>query len=556
MLLHSTCGSRSRLACSSIIPPLQPFSPIVSTPTMTSLLEGYLPSSGDNSTIPGIPVPPVDRQSCSLLGDTGLIVQGLMAVLVLGSLLVKRFKEHPPRTWPVWLADVSKQIIGQGFLHSTNVLISTLVSHHGNQDACSAYFLSILVDCTLGVLVIFATLKLFSYILITRMHLPGFRTGQYYPVLAERAAVAPEAPEEEEGDDPASTEPRKQQPQQSLSPSSTTFQMSWWGRQLCVYLITLCIMKLAIIGFFWIPAVFAFGDWILSWLGEDTKVVFVLMIFPLIMNAFQVRRLQCIFQDDDVSTEGDEHRLTCPTCPCPQFLVIDAILKSSQHKPPTGQSPAGAKADTATDDREDEQRDRLRRGGAAGRRDSLAHEDTDDENQAFLSQADRDADTTLPTYQSSQQALQSGDETLSPVLRTLVKAHTESSQTGRYLRTNESTSDALALPLEEKSISSGDEKQIRRTRISVSTPSIADTRGPRTNAGPVLPLHTMVVSARPAGRSPSPQQVHEKMGSESERDDAGWDWLDEEPDFVDAESSKREIGGATRERRLSEISAV
>lgn len=64
-----------------------------------------------------IPVPPVDRSTCALLGSTALIVQAMMAVLVLASLIIKRFRELPRRPWPVWMGDVSKQIIGQGFLH-------------------------------------------------------------------------------------------------------------------------------------------------------------------------------------------------------------------------------------------------------------------------------------------------------------------------------------------------------------------------------------------------------------------------------------------------------
>lgn len=66
--------------------------------------------------------------------------------------------------------------------------------------------------------------------------------------------------------------------------------MTWWLRQLAVYIIVLAIMKSIILAFFWIPLIFDFGDWLLSWMKEDVKIVFVLMIFPLLMNAFQVRQ--------------------------------------------------------------------------------------------------------------------------------------------------------------------------------------------------------------------------------------------------------------------------
>ncbi|CAD6569350.1 MAG: hypothetical protein CYPHOPRED_003297 [Cyphobasidiales sp. Tagirdzhanova-0007] len=314
---------------------------------MDSLLPGLL-DGGANSTLP-LPVPPVDRQACSLLGGTGLVVQGLMAVLVLFSLLIKRFREHPPRTWPVWAADVGKQIIGQAFLHSSNILISTLFSHHRNRDACTAYFLSIFVDCTLGVLVIFATLRLFSWILISRLHLPGFRTGQYYPVEPDLASG-----------DLSCSSPEVGIPDATVK-NSPSFQLSWWARQLIVYLLTLCIMKAAILGFFWIPAVFVAGDWILSWLGQDTKIVFVLMIFPLAMNAFQ-------------------------------FLIIDAILKSSQPKSPT--SPSLSKAPSQP--RRSSTNSNNRRGGRNG---------DDEENQAFLSSNQQDFDQDFPEANESNQTL-------------------------------------------------------------------------------------------------------------------------------------------------------
>ena len=46
--------------------------------------------------------------------------------------------------------DVSKQIIGQMFVHGLNVLISDIVSRLSSGNACVLYFLNILVDTTLG----------------------------------------------------------------------------------------------------------------------------------------------------------------------------------------------------------------------------------------------------------------------------------------------------------------------------------------------------------------------------------------------------------------------
>lgn len=48
------------------------------------------------------------------------------------------------------LFDVSKQVVGQMFVHGVNVLISDVGSHRTAGNACVFYFLNILVDTTLG----------------------------------------------------------------------------------------------------------------------------------------------------------------------------------------------------------------------------------------------------------------------------------------------------------------------------------------------------------------------------------------------------------------------
>lgn len=48
------------------------------------------------------------------------------------------------------LFDVSKQIVGQMFVHGVNVFVSDVVSHNSDENACVFYFFNILVDTTLG----------------------------------------------------------------------------------------------------------------------------------------------------------------------------------------------------------------------------------------------------------------------------------------------------------------------------------------------------------------------------------------------------------------------
>ena len=48
------------------------------------------------------------------------------------------------------LFDVSKQVVGQVFIHSANLLVSGMASHSASGNACVSYFLNIFIDTTIG----------------------------------------------------------------------------------------------------------------------------------------------------------------------------------------------------------------------------------------------------------------------------------------------------------------------------------------------------------------------------------------------------------------------
>ncbi|KAH9174511.1 hypothetical protein EDB89DRAFT_2148048 [Lactarius sanguifluus] len=169
---------------------------------------------------------PVDRRSCQLLGPTALIVQALMGVLVISSLLFKRHREKPKRPWRIWLFDVSKQVVGQMFVHGVNVFVSDVGSTRTSGNACVYYFLNILLDTTLGVYAIYITLF--------------FLTCQGN--MAHHPSV------------------------------------NYWVRQLAIYVVSLTSMKLFVI------AVVAFWD-ILSDIA--CMVIFTMGLFPIFMNIIQ-----------------------------------------------------------------------------------------------------------------------------------------------------------------------------------------------------------------------------------------------------------------------------
>ncbi|KAJ6539740.1 vacuolar membrane protein-domain-containing protein [Mycena capillaripes] len=214
--------------------------------------------------------PDVDLHSCRLLGPIALTVQGLMGVLVILSLVYKRHREKPMRPWRIWLFDVSKQVVGQMFLHGFNVFISDLVSHHSSTNACTLYFLNILIDTTLGVGLIYVVLRVLTFIMTERFHLKGFESGVY----------------------------------------GTPPSFKYWMRQATIYILALTAMKFMVIGLLaLIPGLFTLAAWLLSWTwtgqGDTLEVVFVMGIFPILMNIVQFWLIDSIVKASGVALDLD-----------------------------------------------------------------------------------------------------------------------------------------------------------------------------------------------------------------------------------------------------------
>ncbi|KAF8165630.1 vacuolar membrane protein-domain-containing protein [Crassisporium funariophilum] len=202
--------------------------------------------------IAGGSYPDVDQPSCQLLGPTALIVQGLLGVFVILSLVLKRHRESPKRPWRIWLFDVSKQVVGQMFVHVANLLLSGFFSQHDSGNACVSYFLHILIDTTFGVAFIYVTLHALTRLFTEKFHLQGFEMGVY-------------------GNPPA---------------------VKYWARQATLYVSSLLTMKILVITFLYLfPGMYVAGKWLLSWTwtgeGDDLQVIFTMGIFPIIMNVLQ-----------------------------------------------------------------------------------------------------------------------------------------------------------------------------------------------------------------------------------------------------------------------------
>lgn len=261
------------------------------------------PPSAPPYPFPGIPDDPdqADR-NCRLLGPFALFVQAVMGVVVVGSLVLKRQREKPKRPWKIWTLDISKQMLGQLFVHTLNVVLSSLgsIASEGENNPCSLYFLNIAVDTTVGVLFIYYSMRYLTHYFTDVLGWPGFVSGQYFstpPVLGRRRRAGPRRMSTSSvPDSPHAAGPSMERQQSSRSVESTMRRsnkprLSFFFRQLALYLLSLLLMKVMVVLLFALfPFLFAIGRWVLDLFGEHKKgqIFFVMALFPLAMNTLQV----------------------------------------------------------------------------------------------------------------------------------------------------------------------------------------------------------------------------------------------------------------------------
>lgn len=194
---------------------------------------------------------------CELLGPFALLVQALLGVLALGSLVWKRYHEHPHRRpWVIWFFDVSKQVFGALLLHVLNLFLSMIRLKIGIatkkkvcDNPCDYYFLNILFDTTIGIPVLYFFIWAISGGCILA-GLTGIQSGEY-------------------GSPPRVTS---------------------YVKQLVIYMISLSMMKSSIYAIMVsFPILTTIAVWALSRLDKypNLQVGFVLLVFPLVMNVFQ-----------------------------------------------------------------------------------------------------------------------------------------------------------------------------------------------------------------------------------------------------------------------------
>ncbi len=102
--------------------------------------------------------------------------------MVIG-LIIKKTRERSNRTWPEFILDSSKQMVGASWLHLLNIVFSFALHALGGGDECTWYWLHITLDTTLGVLVNYQLHKLIYKVIIPKWCSPrmaaNFKSGDY-----------------------------------------------------------------------------------------------------------------------------------------------------------------------------------------------------------------------------------------------------------------------------------------------------------------------------------------------------------------------------------------
>lgn len=232
--------------------------------------------------------PSPDDGKCELVGTFSLFTQAVLGLLCLLSLIIKRFYEYPERrTWQVWFFDVSKQVIGAMGVHVFNLLLAILKALpevqlfkknkgddcYENDDCtgspCDWYFLNIVLDCTIGVYILYLVLKLLSHICKKYFHVTQIESGEY-------------------GLD-------------THHPSVRSYL-----KQLSLYFGSLMITKFLLYGLvecFESELLWFTSNVILAWLNEypnEFEIFIVMFVVPVVMNCIQLILVDNFIQDQEV----------------------------------------------------------------------------------------------------------------------------------------------------------------------------------------------------------------------------------------------------------------
>ena len=229
-----------------------------------------------------------DTGECKLLGPFAILVQGSLGLLAVLVLVYKRWRERPQRPVKIWAFDASKQVVGSAVLHLANLFMSLFSSgqieaaiaqaaassvgtaaERPQPNPCSFYLLNLAIDTTIGIPVLIVLLRL--------LHVGASLT-------------------------PLANPPESIKSGNYGQPPKTT----WWLKQCLLYFLGLVGMKFCVFILFALcPWIVFVGNWALRWTegNEAIQIAFVMLIFPLIMNALQYYIIDTFIKNNKPAAE-------------------------------------------------------------------------------------------------------------------------------------------------------------------------------------------------------------------------------------------------------------
>jgi hypothetical protein len=198
------------------------------------------------------------NSKCEMFGGFGFLIQAILGAAAFSILIVKRYIEKPRRPWKIWFYDVAKQIISSLVLHLFNLIISAILSSdEKDADACVWYFVTVVLDCTLGAFLSYIFMWLMDGI-ANSSDWTILKTGLYYDEYMEG--------------------------------NKKCYKLDWkkYGSQLGVWLGITLIVKIILLIMLKICKLFLvnLGTFFLSpFSNAKVRLVMVMIIFPVILNA-------------------------------------------------------------------------------------------------------------------------------------------------------------------------------------------------------------------------------------------------------------------------------
>ena len=198
------------------------------------------------------------NSKCEMFGGFGFLIQAILGAAAFSILIVKRYIEKPRRAWKIWFYDVAKQIISSLVLHLFNLIISAILSSdEKDADACVWYFVTVVLDCTLGAFLSYIFMWLIDGI-ANSSDWTFLKTGLYY--------------------------------EEYLEGNKKNYRLIWkkYLSQLGVWLGITLIVKIILLIMLKICKLFLvnLGTFFLSpFSNAKLRLVMVMIIFPVILNA-------------------------------------------------------------------------------------------------------------------------------------------------------------------------------------------------------------------------------------------------------------------------------